>query len=119
MTSTQDEISPGYIRNKRVTISLDETSLIVRAYEPALILIDYSECDPDGIMLPLVFDVQGPSPESYQRREFLNVAPLSISFTPREGGRHQVRIAEVGHNRWFGTLRIDVLGDPIQRREVT
>lgn len=119
MTSTQDEIAPGYIRNALIGITLDVTSLVVRAFQPAQLNVDYSKCLPAGIMLPLIFDVQGPNPESYQRREFLNVAPQSLIFVPREGGRHQVCLREAGHNRWFGVLRIDVLGDPIRPLAVT
>jgi hypothetical protein len=113
-TNTQDEIAPAYIRNKLITLALDESSTVVRAFQPAVLNIDYSACAPGGVMLPLLVEIQGPSPESYQRRVFAHVAPGSVVLSAREGGRHLITVSEVAHNRWFGSLQVDVLGDPLR-----
>jgi hypothetical protein len=40
------------------------------------------------------------------------VLPSALSFTPREGGRHLLRLGELAHNRWWGFLVVIVVGDP-------
>src|SRR3954464_12103968 len=98
MTTVQDELAPAYIRNKLIVLSLDQTNTVVRAFQAAVINIDYSACYPSGVVLPLILEIQGPSPDSYQRRLFSHVAPGSVVLSAREGGRHNVTIREVAHN---------------------
>lgn len=106
-----DEIAPRYIREKRIAVTVPSGAPAARAFQSFVLDVDYSRALPEGIALPLLLEIQGPSPQSYQRREFLRVAPQSIVFTPREGGMHLVTLREVAHNRWFGTIRIDVQGE--------
>lgn len=109
----EEELSPGYIREKRFDLTLDPSITAVRAFQACLINVSYARAQPGGIMLPLLLEVQGPSPESYQRRVFQRVAPASLIFTPREGGPHKVSLREVAHNRWWGNLALDVAGETL------
>lgn len=110
-----EELAPTYLREPRLDLSLtlldDRTRQTPRAFQPVLVEVGYTRAEPEGVMLPLVLEVQGPSPESYQRRVFAHAAPASLTFTPREGGRHSVILREVAHNLWWGLLELDVEGE--------
>ncbi len=111
-----EELSPSYIREPRIALSitLDAVTKLAppaRAFQPVLLDVDYASTKPEGVVLPLLLEVQGPSPASYQRREFLHAAPDSLVFEPREGGTHLVTLREVAHNRWWGSLRVEVEGE--------
>lgn len=109
-----DELAPDYIRERRIDLSTDDQSPPPRAFAPVLVTVSYTRCKPEGVMLPLVLEVQGSSSASYQRREFTGTAPDSVSFTPIEGGDHLVVLREVAHNRWFGSLRISIDGELLE-----
>lgn len=109
-----DEISPSYVREKRLDLTLDPSVVKVRAFQPTLVNVSYERAKPEGIMLPLVLEVQGSSPQSYQRREFTRTAPTSFIFTPGEGGPHTVVLREVAHNKWFGVLKLAVEGELLE-----
>jgi hypothetical protein len=112
-TAVLDEISPSYIREPRIDVTLSPDTPKPQAFVPVLMLVSFERCKPEGVMLPLIFEVQGPSPSSYQRREFVHSPPDSLVFKPIEGGVHTVTLREVAHNRWFGSLRVTVEGDPL------
>ncbi len=113
-----DEIAPAYIGEDRIDLSLDPSIVTPSAFVPVLVNVSYARCAPEGVLLPLVFEAQGPSPESFVRRVFRRAAPNSVLFTPREGGPHLVTVREVAHNRWWGRLRLSVEGETLDRRKV-
>jgi len=108
-----DDLAPSYIREKRIDLTLDPSNPVVRAGRPVLIGVSYARALPAGIMLPLVLEIQGPSPGGYQRREFTRTVPAGVIFTPREGGPHLVTLREAAHNRWWGSLTLDIEGELI------
>lgn len=114
-----EEISPATMGEDLIALSLDPSTRAPRALQPVLINVDYSACDPDGIILPLELLIQAPSPEHIQRRRFTRSVPTSLSFIPKEGGTHGVMLREVGHNRWHGQLRIVVAGDELPQPQRT
>jgi hypothetical protein len=105
-----DDLAPRTIREKKLDLQLDPSSE-ARAFSPVLVLVSYDRTLPAGVMLPLVFEVQGPSASSYQRREYTKHAPGTIIFRPREGGRHLITLREAAHNRWWGSLAVNVVGE--------
>lgn len=110
---TIDELAPAEIRAKRIKLELDRSVSVVRAFASLVVNVDYAGTLPDGVMLPLILEVQGPSPESYQRHEFVRVQPSSVVVRPREGGVHMVTLREAAHNRWWGSIRLDVKGEQL------
>ena len=108
-----EELSPSYIREKRFDLTL-EPNAKPRANNSLLVNVSYARALPEGVMLPLVLEIQGTSSKSYQRREFTRTAPTAIIFSPREGGPHLVTLREAAHNRWFGALRLDVEGELLE-----
>jgi hypothetical protein len=111
---TIDELSPRTVREKKLDVQLAPNDTAPRARSPVTLLVSYDRTLPAGVMLPILFEVQGPSASSYQRREFLKHKPTTVIFTPREGGRHHVTVREVGHNLWWGSLAFEVAGDELR-----
>lgn len=107
-----DEIAPSYIGERRIALSLSEDSEVL-ANQSFLVDADYSAAEPQGVTLPLVLTVQGPSPESYQRRVYYRSRPAQIALTLREGGEHLITLAEPSHNRWHGAIRVQVAGEQV------
>lgn len=106
-----DEVSPVTYGQDLIELTLSQQTPTVRAFGACLIDVDYARTLPSGIVLPLVFTVTSSAgAATYQRRIFRRTRPPQISFLPREGGPHLVRLAEAHHNRWFGALLINVDG---------
>jgi hypothetical protein len=110
---TIDELSPAYVRDKRFDLAV-ELGAKVAAGRPLLLTVSYKRALPEGVMLPLVLEVQGPSAQSYVRREYTKAAPSAIIFTPQEGGPFVVTLREVAHNRWWGSLNLTVEGEMLE-----
>jgi hypothetical protein len=106
-----DELCPPYVGDKRISLQLAPWAPAPIALAPVVVLVDYSAARPNAIALPLVFTVAAPSSPTLLRRLVRRMAPSAISFTPREGGRHLVRLGELAHNQWWGSLLILVAGD--------
>ncbi|MEE9395194.1 MAG: hypothetical protein V3W41_22105 [Planctomycetota bacterium] len=116
-----DEISPEFIGTPQLTLKLSDPTTPLRSFTSIVFDVDYSAAETEelgGIMMPLEMIVTGPSATSFVREVFGDQPggisqrdpPSSIAFTPQEGGRFNVMIREVGHNKLFGTLRVDVEG---------
>ena len=108
---TIDELAPRTVREKKLDISTDPNAEAPRANQAIRLTVSYARTAPDGVSLPLIMQVQGPSPASVRRRVFSRVRPAALIFTPREGGRHLVSLREAGHNRWWGSIALEVAGD--------
>ena len=60
--------------------------------------------------------VTGPSESSFFRHVYRRGLPSVVTFTPKEGGKHLVTIREVTHNKWWGSLAVEVLGESVDPR---
>jgi hypothetical protein len=109
-----DELSPSYIGEDRFGLALNENSQTPAAFSSITIDVDYSGAEPEGVVLPLELIVQAPSASGFVRRFYTRTAPSSVIFRPAEGGLHLVMLREVGHNRWWGRLRVQVDGDQLE-----
>lgn len=118
MTRFLEEISPLLVGEDRIDLRLGSTTLTPRAFSGVEILVDYRRCLPDGVTVPLVFSVMPPSLDGFEERTILARAPSSILFVPKEGGIHLVRVAELFHHRWFGSLVVNVEGDQLTAESV-
>lgn len=119
MPNIIDELCPPTVGEKRIGLSLATDSLQPRAFNPINILVNYDNCAPEGLVPPLELTIIAPTAANFHRSRYLRTTPETISFRPREGGRHIVRFGEVGHNRWFGYLEINVAGEPATIDTVT
>jgi hypothetical protein len=114
MANTQDELCPDYVGEKRIVLNRADPTSTLRARTPITLTVNYDACDPQGVVLPLVLTIATERGSSFDRQVFRRSAPSEVTFVPREGGPHTVRLAEFAHNRWFGTLTLDVLGDRLR-----
>jgi hypothetical protein len=119
MPNIIDELCPSYTGEKRISLQLSEDSRSPRAFVPISIAVDYSACEPEGVCFPLELTIIAPTASDFRRVIYQRAAPSTISFQPREGGLHAVRFGEVGHNRWFGFLEINVAGESASALTVT
>lgn len=114
--SVADEWSPEVYGQDLILLTL-APSQTPRQFEIVLVDVDYSACLPAGIVLPLQLTVSSESGAAvFQRKILHRFAPSQLSFVPREGGAHLIRLSEAHHNRWWGSLQIDVLGERISQR---
>jgi hypothetical protein len=111
-----DELSPEIYGQDLILLSLTPLQT-PRQFEPVTVDVDYAQCLPAGIVLPLEMTVTSESGAAlFQRAVFRRYAPTQLTFIPREGGSHLIRLAESHHNRWFGALQIEVLGERVNQR---
>lgn len=116
MSELEEFLSPSYVRERRINLALAPNT-VPTANKSLVISVDYAKSLPDGVALPILLEVQGPTKASYQRREFVRTAPLSLVITPREQGAHLVTLREAAHNRWWGAIRFEVAGTNLLPRK--
>lgn len=112
MSRTLDELAPDYLQDARIRLTPSDPISRPQARKPTTILVDAAACLPQGLMLPIEILVTGPSKKSFIRKVDSRFVRTSFTFTPREGGRFTIVLREVAHNLWWGTLDLDVSGDP-------
>lgn len=106
-----DEVSPAEYGEDRIVLALGPLQT-PRQFEAVTLTVDYSACEPEGIVLPLEMTVTSQSgAATFQRQVFERIVPSELAFVPREGGPHLVRLFERFHNRWFGAAQFDVIGE--------
>jgi hypothetical protein len=108
-----DEICPDYVGDDRITVTLDPDST-PRAFSPFTVRINYSRCDPEGVVLPLEICLVAPSGANSECTTIRTVVPDIRIFMPREGGAHLVVVRELYHNQWWGRLRVQVAGERLR-----
>ena len=109
-----DEISPAYVGAQVIQLKAADLARAMAFHAVDLtVTIDplSAEALACGLVLPLELTVTAPSPSGFYRHIYRFTVPSIITFTPREGGQHLVRLGEVGHNKWWGSVVVDVAGD--------
>src|SRR5690606_32799036 len=62
------DIAPSYVRERRLALSLAPDA-VPSANASLVIYVDYSKTMPEGVSVPMVLEIQGPSGASYKLRE--------------------------------------------------
>jgi len=107
-----DELAPVYYGEDRLRLRLSmPEQVVLRAFTPVLITVDYSRALPEGVELPLEFTVTSPSETNAVRKMYRRFAPGELAFTPREGGSFLVVFRELWHNSYWGKLVLEIAGD--------
>jgi len=109
--SLLDELSPRYIGEDRLRLTLADPNQVLAAFKPVVVAVDYSATLPEGIVLPLECEVYTPTGALAMRKVYRRFKPSELAFTPREGGAFLVRLAEQYHNQWWGKLTLEIAGD--------
>ena len=110
-SSIQQMLSDDRIGSEAITVELSADTARPIAGLPVVVDFDYTGGGDTGITLPVYVTVTKPNGEQLIEREFSRMPPQSIDFTPVDPGLHLVRISERHHNRCFGSLEIEVIGD--------
>lgn len=107
-----DEICPPYVGERLVIVQLSKDTLAPQPFSVVDVLLDFSACKAYGdVVLPIEITVTAPTPANFRRMTYRHIVPRLYTFRPCEAGRHLVRVAEVGHNRFWGALLIEVTGE--------
>jgi hypothetical protein len=109
-----DDICPSYVGEDRLRLTLADPNDPLIAFRAVLIDVDYSRALPEGVMLPLEMSVTAPTEANSKITLFRRFAPRQLAFTPREGGSFLIRLGELYHNKWWGSLVLDIAGDRIR-----
>lgn len=120
--SAQDELNPPYGEDARIVLTLDDPRSPVVPRRPCRVNVSFLERDDGssayGLSLPIEVIITGPRGESdFVRIVDRRTVRKSLTWTPRGPGRHTIVIREAAHNRWFGSLDVDVVGDRTQDPE--
>lgn len=114
MSNVLDVISPLYIGQDKIVISVDPSSQPLLTSSLITLNFDYSATAPGGVVKPLKLQVQ-PSfgnGEGYFEVTFDLFTPDSYTFQAGGAGDYLAVIKEIGHNSWQGRLLFTVKGDP-------
>jgi hypothetical protein len=113
VTTNLDLISPTYIGQDKIGITIDPASLPVLSGGIITLAFDYSDALPEGVVLPLKLIVQPAFGDGtgYFEKTFRRSVPTSYAFTVLGAGRYLAVLKELGHNSWQGRLLIDVAGE--------
>lgn len=114
-----DVAMPDYLGARALTVALSGDTPRPTQGEPFIVDFGYEDAStqgagqpaPEGVVLPLILQLIAPSGRIVFERVFEDVEPDSADMIADEGGLHLVRIVERYHNRWFGSLVVDVEGD--------
>jgi hypothetical protein len=115
--SYQEMLSDDTLGASMIVLALGVDSSSPIESTPCVVTCDYSRALPNGVVLPVLVQVFRPDGTKLVERVLSRVLPDSVDFLPDVGGKHLVRIAETNHNRWFGALVVDVIGDPQREDE--
>lgn len=114
MAGVLDDLAPAEAGAAAIKLQRASTTQ-ARAFSPVDIAVSIealaTEAARVGLSTPLELTVTPPTASGFERRVFRRAVPSVVTFTPREGGLHLVRLREVGHNRWWGAIEIDVAGE--------
>jgi hypothetical protein len=106
-----DDIAPDYVGAKRLKLALSDLSQVPRVGDVVILTVDYASAEPEGVVVPLAYTVTQPDGSKLERRVYARRPPPRVDFVPETSGTHLVRIGEVHHNRWWGSLQVTVIGD--------
>lgn len=107
-----DTISPRFVGEERISLTLSQETREPAAGQGFIVLVDASAAEPEGLVGPFVITLQTPTGAGFQRYE-LESLPSGLTFFPQEAGTHLVLVRELGHNRWRGTLAVEVSGETL------
>jgi len=109
-----EELAAPWVGAEALGLSLVDPLTPKRAYVAIDIAVDYSGASDEGVTLPLEQLTVGPSARSFRRHVYRRQVPNIITTTPVQGGRHIVTLTQVGGDKLFGKLIIEVEGEPLE-----
>lgn len=119
-TNMIDMLTPDEAEQQAIVIST-ETTEALHSKKPITLLFDYDDTLPSGVVLPLKLSVMPVSEGAAGafRKTFRRSIPSRYTFLVYHGGQYLVLLKEMFHNRWFGTLMLEVEGDRLESVPLT
>ncbi len=108
-----DEISPNYVGEDKITLSLHDPQSQLLANVPFQIDINYDGASGAGIMLPLELIVND-SGGKESRKTFTRTKPSSLLLKLSTRGPHSILLKELYHNRWQGRIIVTLQGEDLR-----
>ena len=110
-STAAEELFGDFFRAEAIDLVQLDVLAPPRAFEPiALQVLVSSRYLADGLVPPLELILAAPNGQHLVRE--LAQLPLAVLFTPTSGGTWRATLREVAHNRWWGSIDIDVIGEP-------
>ncbi|MCP4674325.1 MAG: hypothetical protein GY854_02165 [Deltaproteobacteria bacterium] len=116
MVALIDRISPTFLGDSRIRVSINPCCEPLMAFRPITVDLNYDDAEPEGVVLPLEITVQPAFAEvsaagGYRHKVFHRHVPSSYTFTVPSAGDYLILIREYAHNQWQGRLVITVAGN--------
>ena len=121
MADTIDIISPRTIGEDKIVLTIDPVSLPLLESNIITLNFDYSETEPEGVVLPLQFIVAPAFGRGvgFSEKIFRRTRPSSFAFSVPGAGTYLALLRECGHNSWSGSIRIVVEGEQFSQIQST
>lgn len=101
-----DDISPEYVGERRIDLSLAE--LNPKPGDVVVVRVSYARTLPEGVVPPLEAVVIRSTDGVVVMRRAYSLPPEFFDFVPEEAGAYMARLGEAFHNRWAGVLEFEV-----------
>jgi len=124
MSDTQDRVSPAFVGEDRITVTIDEDSFLAGSLVTERTItarFDYSGAEPEGVALPIIVELQPGfgDGDAYRRLAFKRFTPETFAFKVTGAGKYFILVKERFHNQWQGRLEIEVEGDPFSDVQIS
>ncbi|HMY22112.1 MAG TPA: hypothetical protein PKA58_37560 [Polyangium sp.] len=107
-----DELVPPNAGAALLRLELRRADAVLRAFTPIEIVVTVTgDAKTNGVSLPLELTMMGPNKRLFRRKRYDRIVPTIITVTPQEGGLHLIRLAEMHHQHWWGSLYLQIAGE--------
>lgn len=112
------DICTDDVARRLIAISLADPTTPIAAHQPVTFLLETDAGDA-GLVGPFEVTLSsGFSPPSFQRRIYRERLPSTLTFYPREGGPHLLRVREIYHQQYVGTLKFVAQGERLEASSI-
>jgi len=107
--ATTEETCPSYIGSRLILLTPSDPSAQLAVGVPYSVKVDTSPADSvGGPRPPYMVTIGCPSAADSRMIPVRLVAPVSVTVTPKEKGRHIVSVKELFGARLWGSITLDV-----------
>lgn len=112
-----DTLAPSTVRAQNITLALASQAAPTAFRAIDVAVAPTGDALTSGLSLPLELSVTSPSSSRtgnvIYTHVFRRAVPSIVTFMPKEGGTFIIRLRELQHMKWWGSLTLVVQGDPL------